>query len=48
VNTRYASTRAPAATAAQEQLIAAAGQRAAEQMVRQISSAESAVRVAAQ
>jgi hypothetical protein len=38
----------PVATAAQEQLISAAGQRAAEQMVRQISSAESAVRVAAQ
>ena len=37
----------PVATAAQEQLIAAAGQRAAEQVVRQISSAESAVRVAA-
>jgi hypothetical protein len=37
----------PAATAAQEQLIAAAGQRAAEQIVRQISSAEGATRVAA-
>jgi len=38
--------RSPVATAAQERLIAAAGQRAAEQVVRQISSAESAVRVA--
>jgi len=37
----------PVATAAQEQLIAAAGQRAAEQVVRQISSPESAVPVAA-
>ena len=36
----------PVATAAQERLIAAAGQRAAEQVVRQISSTESAVRVA--